>query len=53
MTTVKIIAELVNHSVSHSKSFTRNELEKLKLPIKRDVPAEIMDIYQQYEKLFN
>ena len=49
----EIIAELVNHSVSHSKSFTRNELEKLKLPIKRDVPAEIMDIYQQYEKLFN
>lgn len=48
----KIITELVNHSVSHSKSFTRDELEELNLPIKRGVPIEIMNIFNEFKKIF-
>jgi len=47
-----IVENLLNVSVSHNFSYTRDDFRKFGLPIKDDVPTNIMTIFDLYSEIF-
>jgi len=47
-----IIENLLNNNISHGYSYTRSDFEKFGLPIKYDVPDDIMKIFNLYKNIF-